>query len=126
MFMVLALYSGSLCNVGRKYLELVCLIGHLNAQTNKPSSKLYGSQMETTVTACGHYEREQTAGSKVHFSLVLPRAAHLLWVQSRLKMCEYISEIMFPLTSYSMKVSGCISEAHTNIILANFLSFLIC
>lgn len=32
-------------------------------------------------------------------------------------MCEYISEIMFPLTSYSMKVSGCISEALTNIIL---------
>lgn len=64
MFMVLALYSGSLCNVGRKYLELVCLIGYLNAQTNKPSSKLYGSQMETTVTAVDIMNESKQQGQK--------------------------------------------------------------
>lgn len=49
MFMALALHSGPRCNVSRKYSELVCLIGYLNGRTNKPSSKLYGSQMESTV-----------------------------------------------------------------------------
>lgn len=64
MFMVLALYSGSLCNVSRKYLELVCLIGYLNAQTNKASSKLYGSQMETTVTAVDIMNESKRQGQK--------------------------------------------------------------
>lgn len=69
MFMVLALYSGSLCNVSRKYLEhvcllLVCLIGYLNAQANKPSSKLYGSQMETTVTAVDIMSESKQQGQK--------------------------------------------------------------
>lgn len=48
IFMTFSLHSGPRCNVSRKYLELVCLIGYLNGQTNKPSCKLYGSQMETT------------------------------------------------------------------------------
>lgn len=62
--MVLALYSGSLCNASRKYLELVCLSGYLNGQTNKPSSRLYGSQMETTVTAVDVMSESKRRGQK--------------------------------------------------------------
>lgn len=70
MFMALELLSGPCCNVSRKYLELVCLIGYLNGQTNKPSCKLYGSQMETTMKVVDFInERNSRVKSSLQFSV---------------------------------------------------------
>lgn len=85
MFMALALHSGPRCNVSRKYSALVCLIGYLNDQTNKPSCKLYGSQTESTVKVVDFIN---AVGSKVHFSSVFPGAIDLLWLQFWLKLYE--------------------------------------